>query len=177
MNERIPIMYDRALRPEWIDFALEQYLHAADEATLRKLLTEHLRPQIRGIETLQKTVRQLQRTVGFASPIPKVRLTEIHCQMSALSPDQRSSLRVQLLSEATPFVDDCLTAMLRLAVLGVKGVEIRYIYDRLSAKYGDRSMVYRRVRYVLQTLALFGIVENRDKRWFLMGTLPNRGLL
>lgn len=169
MNQRIPIMYDRPLRPEWIDFALEQYLQAEDEVTLRKALFEYLRPQIRGVETLEKTARQLQRTVGFKSSIPNDRLCEIHSQMSSLSPDQRSALRVHLLSEATPFVDDCLTAMKRLAVLGVKGVEIKHIYERISSKYGDRSMVYRAVRYVLQTLALSGVVENRDKRWFLLG--------
>ena len=101
---------------------------------------------------------------------PFFRLAEIHCQMSALSPDQRSTLRVQLLCESTPFVDDCLTAMKRLAVLGVKGVEIKQLYERLSAQYGDRSMVYRRVQYVLQTLALHSVVENRDKRWYLTST-------
>ena len=167
MNQRIPIMYDRPLRPEWIDFALEQYLQAEDEVALRKALFDYLRPQIRGAETLEKTARQLQRTVGFKSSIPKARLCEVHYQMSALSPDQRSALRVFLLSESTPFVDDCLTAMKRLALLGVKGVEIKHIYERLSSKYGDRSMVYRAVRYVMQTLALFGVVKNRDKRWFL----------
>src|SRR5580700_7483948 len=116
MNERIPILYDRVLRPEWIDFALEQYLRVENEETLRNVLFDYLRPQIHGVETLEKAVRQLQRTVGFKSPIPKPRLAEIHSQMSALSPDQRAALRVHLLSEATPFVDDCLTAMKRLAV-------------------------------------------------------------
>ena len=168
MNVRIPIMYDRALRPEWIDFALEQYLRIEDEVKLRKALYDYLRPQIRGVQTLKKSVRQLQRTVGFKSSIPKRRLVIFHCEMSALSPGQRTGLRVQLLSEATPFVDDCLTAMKRLALLGVKGVEIKHLYERLSAKYGDRSTVYRCVGYVLQTLAYLGVVENRDKRWFLI---------
>lgn len=168
MNERIPIMYDRALRPEWIDFALEQYLRAKDEDALRKVLYDYLRPQISSEQTLQKTVRQLQRTVGFKSSLSKERLEEIHRLMSAMAPDQRGALRVQVLAESTPFVNDCITAMKRLSVLGVKGVEVKDIYERLVAKYGDRSMVPRRVRYVLQTLALLGIVENRDKRWFLI---------
>ena len=169
MSQRIPIMYDRPLRPEWIDYALEQYLKAENEVMLRKTLFEYLRPQIRGVETLEKTALQLQRTVGFKSSITKTRLAETYCQMSELSPDQRLALRVRLLSEATPFVDDCLTAMERLAVLGVKGVETKHIYERISSKYGDRSMVYRGVRYVLQTLTLCGVVEHRDKRWFLNG--------
>ena len=45
--------------------------------------------------------------------------------------------------------------------------EIKQLYERLSAQYGDRSMVYRRVQYVLQTLALHSVVEDRDKRWYL----------
>jgi hypothetical protein len=173
VNERIPILYDRALRPEWIDFALEQYLRATDEDALRKVLCDYLRPQIQGAETVNKTARQLQRTAGFKSSLSRERLAEIHCQMSAVSPDQRAALRLQLLVESTPFVEDCLTAMKRLALLGVKGVEIKHIYERLVAKYGDRSMVYRRVRYVLQTLALLGIVEYRDKRWFLLDALSH----
>lgn len=170
MNERIPVMYDRALHPEWIDFALEQYLRAEDEDALRKVLCDYLRPQIQGVETINKTARQLQRTVGFRSSLSKERLTEIYCQMSAMAPDQRAALRLQLLTKSTPFVEDCLTAMKRIALLGVKGVEIKHIYERLVAKYGDRSMVYRRVRYVLQTLALCKVVEYREKCWFLIET-------
>ena len=168
MNDRIPVMYDRALRPEWIDFALEQYLQSTNEDALRKVLCDYLRPQVRGIETVTKTARQLQRTVGYKSCLTRDKLAAIHRRMSAISPDQRAPLRLQLLSESTPFVDDCMTAMKRLAVLGVKGVKIEHIYERLVAKYGDRSMVYRRVRYVLQTLAFLGVVENRNQRWFLI---------
>lgn len=37
----------------------------------------------------------------------------------------------------------------------------------MVAKYGEREMVFRRVRYLLQTLALFGFVHNKDKPWLL----------
>ena len=160
-------MYNRVLRPEWIDFALDNYLRATDEATFRKILIEHLQPQIIGVDALRKTVGLLQVIVGFKSTVPRTRLSAIHCEMMALSPDKRADLRLQLLTEASPFVADCLEAMKRLAILGVDGVEIKHIYDRLSSRYGDRSTVYRCVRYVLQTLAFFGVVENRDKQWFL----------
>jgi len=156
------------LRPEWVDFALEQYLLSSNEDGLRTVLCEYLRPQIRGIETVNKTARQLQRTVGYKSSISRDKLAAIHKRMTAISPDQRTPMRLQLMTESTPFIDDCLVAMMRLAVLGVTGVEIKHIYERLVAKYGDRSMVYRRVRYVLQTLAFMGVVENRDQRWFLV---------
>ena len=168
MNQRIPVMYDRALRPEWIDFALDNYLRATEEPTYRKALADHLRPQILGVDALRKTVGQLQRIVGFTSPVPRPRLSEIHCEMLSLSPDKRADLRLQLLLEASPFVTDSLEAMQRLALLGVDGIEIKHIYDRLSSRYGDRSIVYRSVRHVLQTLAFFGVVENRDKKWFLI---------
>src|SRR5438067_839510 len=115
----------------------------------------------------QGTAGQLQRTVGFKSSLSRERRAAFYCRMSEVAPDQRASLRLQLLAESTPFVDDCLTAMKKLVLLGVMGVEMKHIYERLVAKYGDRSMVYRRVRYVLQTLALLGIVEYREKRWFL----------
>jgi len=31
VNERIPLLYDMVLRPEWIDFALEQWIKNLDE--------------------------------------------------------------------------------------------------------------------------------------------------
>jgi hypothetical protein len=167
VNERIPIIYNRALRPEWIDFALDSYLGTTDEAAFRNKLIEHLRPQILGVDALRKTAGLIQRIVGFKSTIPRARLSEIHCKMMALPPDERADLRLHLLLESSPFLKDCLESMKRLALLGVNGVEIQHIYDRLSSNYGDRSTVYRCVRYVLQTLAYFGAVENRDKKWFL----------
>ncbi len=168
MNQRIPIMYDRALRPEWLDFALDNYLRATDEPTYRQTLVEHLRPQILGVEALRKTVDQLQRIVGYKSVVSRARLTEIHCQMLTLSPDKRATLRLQLLVEASPFLSDCLEAMKMLAILGVDGVEIKHIYDRLSTRYGDRSIVYRSVRHVLKTLAFHNLASNHDKKWYLL---------
>ena len=167
MNEKIPVMFDRMLRPEWIDYALQQFLTAKDETALRKDLTTFLTNQVAGQQTVVKVARQLNRTVGFKSSIPRTKLEEYHCKMSVLSPDERMHLRLQILVESTPFVADCVTAIKKLSLLGVDGVELTQMYDRQVARYGDRSMVYRRVRYVLQTLAFMGAVENRNRRWFL----------
>ena len=169
MNERIPILYSSALLPEWIDFGLEQFMRVDSEMELRKIYLDYLTPQIQEKVTRSKTVDTLLRTVGYKSCIPKAKLEEIYSEMSSLSPDQRSCLRLILLTEANPFVSDCLVAMNRLAALGKKEVEIKHIYERLVAKYGDRSTVYRRARYVFQTLALLGVVENIGRRWTLLG--------
>ncbi len=168
MNRRIPILYDAALRPEWIDYALDQYMSEPGERELRAILTNYLRPQIKGAVTLDKAVRQLQRTVGYKSPLPKERLAAVHSNMSALSPDERADYRIYLLTESSPFLSACINAMKKLALLGLDGIEIKHIYERVCTQFGDRSTVYRRVRYVLQTLLLCGFATNRDRRWFLV---------
>lgn len=165
MNERIPILYDMRLRPEWIDFALEQYLTSPDEEAHRRVLRKYLSTQIQGREAAIKTVCQLQRNVGYRSAIPKARLEELYRQMSTLAPEERTPIRLQILEEATPFFADCVSALRKLKLLGLKCVSLRQMEERLAAKYGERETVSRRVRYVLQTLSLLGVIENKDRTW------------
>lgn len=167
MNERVPVMFDRMLRPEWVDYALEQFLVSENEADLRRRLYKYLSSQVQGMYTVQKVARQLQRTVGFTSRIPRQELEQAYRRLSSMAPAERTALRLELLIKATPFIADCVSALRKLKVLAVHGVELGQLYERLVAKYGDRSMVYRRVRYVLQTLAMMGVVENRDHRWWI----------
>lgn len=167
MNERIPVMFDRMLRPEWVDYALEQYLASENEADLRRNLHEYLGGQVAGVYTVQKAARQLQRTVGFASPLSRQELEQTYQRLCSLAPSERTAVRLELLIKTTPFLADCVAALRKLKVLGVHGVDLGQMYERLVEKYGDRAMVYRRVRYVLQTLAMMGVVENRDHKWWL----------
>lgn len=160
-------MFDRMLRPEWIDYALQQYLTSSDETALRRDLTEFLSGQVAGQQTIEKIARQLNRTVGYRSCISRACLEKYHLEMSALSHDERMHLRLQILVQSTPFVADCVASIKKLSLLGVDGIEVTQLYDRQVARYGDRAMVYRRVRYVLQTLAFMGVVEHRNRRWFL----------
>lgn len=168
MNERIPVLFDRMLRPEWIDYALEQYVSCRDPVVHRQLLREYLRNQVDGEESKRKIVRQLQRSVGHLSTIPKERLERLYQEMSVLAPKDRTRIRLQVLQEATPFVADCVSALRRLHALGMDGVEIKHLYERLVERYGEREMVFRRVRYVLQTLVLLGIVRHEGRKWFLV---------
>ena len=170
MTERIPILFDRAIRPEWLDFALVQYLSAEDEASLRGVLQELISQETDSYYTIQKTALQLQRLVGFRSPIPREQLAEAYEKMLGLAPDARTCLRLSLVVRANPFFADCVAALRRLMQMGVKGVTLQDLYPRLTSKYGDRGMVPRRVRYVLQTLALLGVLENRKQRWYV--TMP-----
>ena len=172
MNERIPILYDMSLRLEWIDFALEQYLKCPDEAAHRQVLRQYLFTQMAGKESAIKTASQLQRSVGHRSSIPKTRLETLYWQMSALASEERTSIRLQILEEATPFFADCVAALRKLKLLGIEGVTLRQMEERLTAKYGERETVQRRVRYVLQTLALLDVIENREKRWLLLNLPP-----
>lgn len=167
MNERIPVMFDRALRPEWIDFALEKRFQVDGEAALREALRDYLATQISGTDALRKTIGQLQRTVGFRATLPEARLREFYSRMLDLPPDARTPVRLALLTESHPFLADCLGAMRKLQALGVEGVTLQQMYERLTAKYGERGTVLRCVRYVLQTLALLGVARNEDHQWYL----------
>ncbi len=167
MNERIPVLYDMALRPEWIDFALEQYVKCGDEDTHRQILRDYLSTQIKGKEAVVKTASQLQRNVGYRSAIPRDRLATLYARMCTLSPEDRLAVRLQILVESTPFFADCVAALRKLHLLGVTSIGVRQLEERIAAKYGERETVSRRVRYVLQTLALLGVVENKDQKWWV----------
>lgn len=121
-----------------------------------------------------KIALQLQRCVGFRSPLALEELREYHARMTALALKEHAPLRLELLMVTTPFLADCVTAMCRLALLGTDGMTLPQMYERLTAKYGDRSMVPRRVRSVLQTLALLGVVQNRSRKWFLADAVPRQ---
>lgn len=168
MTERIPILFDRAVRPEWLDYALDQYLKTEDEAALRDILQDLIAQETDSYYNIQKTALQLQRLVGFRSPIPREQLSQAYEKMRSLPPDDRTCLRVSLIVHANPFFADCVAAIKRLTEMGVDGVALQDLYPRLTAKYGDRGMVPRRVRYVLQTLAYLEVLENRWQRWFVL---------
>lgn len=96
--------------------------------------------------------------------------------MTALAPEECGALRLELLMVTTLILADCLTAMRRRAVLGTDGVTLHQMYERLTTKYGDRSMIPRRMRYVLQTLTLLGVVENKNRKRFLADAVPRQVL-
>ena len=100
--------------------------------------------------------------------IPKDRLEELYRRMSALAPEERTAIRLQILEESTPFFADCVAALRKLKLLGMECVSLSQMAERLTAKYGERETVHRRLLYVLKTLSLLGVIENRDNRWILL---------
>lgn len=171
MIARIPVFYDRELKPEWIDYALEHFVQSGDAAGLRATLRERLAPEIPCATSLRKVISQLEQTVGYRSPLSREQLLKAHAEMSKLPPDHRSAIRLRLLVKSNKFVADCVAAIRKLHRIGVDGIESKQMYDRLTALYGERGTIPRRVRYVLKTLANLGILENRDKKWFVIGEL------
>lgn len=171
MTARIPVFYDRELRPEWIDYALERFVESSDALEFRQQLRRHLSPQITCATSLRKVISQLDQTVGYRSQLSREQLVRMYEAMSALPPSDRAPRRLQLLVKSNRFVADCVSAIRKLHRVGVDGIESKHLYERLGAIYGERGTVPRRVRYVLRTLANLGMLENRDKRWFVVGLL------
>src|SRR4051812_25318767 len=97
MSGRIPILFDRALRPEWIDFALEQFLASADEAQLRAILRKFMSAHVDGVFTQQKAALQLQRAVGYKSPLPRRELESYYYRLAILKPEDRNPIRLEIL--------------------------------------------------------------------------------
>jgi hypothetical protein len=162
---RIPVLFDRELKPHWLDYALERFIESASHDEMNELLREYLSAEISSPTSLRKTVRQLDRTVGYLSPIPAAELHAAYDKMRHLPADRRLPVRLALLAAANPFVADCVKAIEKLDRLGTAGIAATQLYDRLASVYGDRGTVPRRVRYVLRTLAHFGYLENRERRW------------
>ena len=171
MSGRIPILFDRALRPEWIDFALEQFLSSESPAQLRTTLRKFMAAHVEGVFTQQKTALQLQRAVGYKSPLSRRDLESYYERLAALKPDARNPLRLEILCRSNAFFADCVSALRKLRASGAEYAEVGHLYERLVAIYGDRGMVHRRVRYVLQTLASFGCVTNAKGKWRIEDSL------
>lgn len=165
---RIPVYFDRPLRPEWIDFTLDQFVREPDPVAQRRIVREYLAQEIRSPETLRKTLTQLLRYAGPLSTLPRETLCLAHQQMSELAPSARGSIRLRLLRESNPFLADCLATIQRLDELGVAGIEVAQMYDRMGAKYGSRGTIPRRVRAALETLAHFQLLEHRGRKWFVV---------
>lgn len=168
MSARIPVNFDRALQPEWIDYALARFADAPDRESHREALREHLRQEITSSEILRKTVRQLQQYTGYLSPLSRAQLLAVYEQMSGRAPTQRDPLRLRLLTASNPFFADCVAAIRNLDALGVDGVERQQIVERLIAKYGDRGTIPRSVAAALTTLARLRVLENRKRKWFVI---------
>jgi hypothetical protein len=171
LSGRIPILFDRALRPEWIDYALEQFLSLDNEAELRTTLRRFMSALVKGVFTQQKTALQLQRTVGYRSPLPRGELERYYELLAATKPDERNPIRLEILCRTNPFFADNVTTLKRLRASGTDFAELQHLYERLVAMYGDRGMVHRRVRYVLQTLASFGCLTNSKGKWHIEDSL------
>ncbi len=118
-----------------------------------------------GVYTQQKTALQLQRTVGYKSTLGTAALQQFYKDLSNLEPEQRNGIRLDILCQSNSFFNDCVRTLRKLKSAGTVYVELKHLYERLVQIYGDRGMVHRRVRYVMQTLANFGCVTNAGRRW------------
>jgi hypothetical protein len=161
-------MFDRSLRPEWIDYALEKSMNAESPSDLRDSIRAYLSSEIPTPTSLRKTTSQLEHVVGPMSSIPRERLINAYAEMSSLPPSGRQGIRLRLLVDSTPFVAEVLGAIQRLVSVGANGIEVRQLYDRVAAVYGERGTIPRRVRYVLQTLNYLGVLRNEDSRWYVV---------
>lgn len=167
MSERVAVMFDRSLKPEWIDFALEKFIHSTSEESLRAELRAWLKGKGLGEYTVNKTALQLQRTVGYRSSLSRRELEEVYASLRELAPENRDKLRLDVLLRSNEFVRNLFETMKRAALNGADGVTVQQLYERLQADYGHRGMIPRRVRYALQTLVHFGVVDHVGKLWIV----------
>lgn len=167
MSERVAVMFDRSLKPEWIDFALEKFIHSTSEESLRAELRAWLTGKGLGEYTVNKTALQLQRTVGYRSSLSRRELEEAYASLRELAPENRDKLRLEVLLRSNEFVRNLFETMKRAALNGADGVTVQQLYERLQADYGHRGMIPRRVRYALQTLVHFGVVDHVGKLWIV----------
>jgi hypothetical protein len=167
MKNRPLVQFDAAILPEWIDFGLEKFIQSKSEVELRKTLQNFLAPQIGDEVTLGKTVLQIQRICGYKSIQKKETLQELLFELGEVDANQRNSIRFKLLQESNVFFSDCVDCLKRLQSSGVEQIEIKHVYERIVRKYGDREAIRRRVRLVMQTLASFNAIENKNGKWIL----------
>jgi hypothetical protein len=168
VNGRKPVLFDRAIQPEWIDFTLANLFEGSDLVQLRRELESLLASLGLDFTTVQKTARQLQRIAGHTSPLSRERLEADYSSLQQLSPDDRHSVRLQLIFDASPFFADCSKAVRALNANGSPCITVSQLYDRVQGVYGHRGTIPRRVRSVLQTLASFDCLHNHHGAWWVV---------
>ena len=170
--ERIPLLFDKMIKPEWFDFALERFLSSDSEDALRTELRDWLKSEDLSQVSIDKTIRVLQKVVGFRSTLTKSELQELYNRLNQLTPDERAHERLQMLIQNNAFFSDCVQCIRRRALNGATFITVMEMYEALQKQYGYRQSVTRRIRYVLQTLAAFGCLENRDRVWHFKDDSP-----
>ncbi len=165
MTAHPPVAFDGALRPEWFDRALAVRAETASAEEFRAELREHLRPQIQGRVSLDKTLQQLQRTVGFRSPAPPERLAEALDRLVSEPIESRVLVRLSLLLASVPFLSACGCAVVRMADASGDRFTSAQLCARMQERYGHRATIPRRVMYALQTLAAFGGLKHERPSW------------
>ncbi|MHB1455404.1 MAG: hypothetical protein ACYC0V_00655 [Armatimonadota bacterium] len=168
MTARIPVFYDRELKPEWIDYALEQFVQSSNAQDMKQTLRQRLSNEIECATSLRKIISQLEQTVGYRSQLSREKLIEIYSGMSKVPSIERNPMRIRILIDSNKFIADCLSAIQKIHRLGVDGIEAKELYERIEAIYGERGTIPRRIRYVLRTLANMGILEKKDRKWFVI---------
>lgn len=162
---QIPIKFDRSVRPEWIDFALETLCATNfDLVQTRLSVREQLTGQVKGPAALSKTVTQIMRVVGMGAPWTQEELLRFREQMAQLAPSQRTEFHLRLL-RANPFFDEFCATLSRLADLGTTQMPMGPVKQRIDALFGDRPIVRRSLFFAFQTLQWLGVVEQVDREW------------
>jgi hypothetical protein len=164
-----PIRFHRAIRPEWVDFALAKYVSTEDQEKFRLDLKDHLRQEVDKEATVDKAARQLSRVVGFKSRLSREALKEAYEDMRTLSPDERTCLRVGLIIRGNEFARTCAQVITRFVRVGAPDFETSDLYTRMKRRYGDRSAVERSIRYVLETLKYHDTIKRKgQKKWIVL---------
>jgi hypothetical protein len=162
---QIPIKFDRFVRPEWIDFALETLCSTDFDANkTRQALRNHLDGQVEGKVALSKTITQIMRIVGTSGAWTQTELRDFREQMSKLAPSQRTELHLRLL-RANPFFNEFCATLSRLAELGTTQMSLGPVKQRMDALYGDRPIVRQSLFSGFRTLQWMGVVEQVGREW------------
>lgn len=179
MNAKVPLRFDGALRPEWIDFALTVLPTCETERHFRSAARQHLAPQIGGAEALTKSVTLLNQLFGFRSPISRAELHVVAGQLAALQPGNRAVLRLSVLLRASHFVQEVAGILVRFGAASEAPLPFGDVLIRAERKFGERGSIRRRIKYVLQTLRQCGGVAKIGAGWrasddlaAAAGTLP-----
>lgn len=161
----IPIKFDRAVRPEWIDYALETLCsNGFDAPKTRRAIREQLAGQIEGQVALNKTITQIMRIVGSDGGCSPEELVALRDQMARHAPTQRTEFHLRLL-RANPFFNEFCATISRFAEMGTTQMSLAPVRTRINALYGDRPIVRQSLFSAFRTLQWLGVVEQAGREW------------
>ena len=166
MDKQVRIGFDRFIKLEWADFALDLIIKSEDESQNYQALKEYLGKEISGKESARKTANQLRSLwLNETDACQELRNLAINHLAEHYTPETSVYHFGMAINVFPIFLETCRKIGVLNKVQGYLPKEV--LISRIGESFGNPSSIPRIVNRVIQTLKNWGFLEEMDKKLHL----------